>query len=172
MRYYATMQNDIIVSKGINYTDVVAENEITLTEEQYDTIPIPCKIDGDTFVPCDFPEVESVDLPPVTFAQISTGSYVGNMDSRKGITLNFDFVPRLIFITGESAKGSKSYATLINPLSVGHSRDINCDSQGYASLDNHTFMIEWNEKSVRFYTPGSYSNAMNYNWTYNYIAIG
>ncbi len=57
MRYVATITTEgVIVSKGINYTDFVDKNEIELTEEEYASIPIPCKKENGVFVPCDFPE--------------------------------------------------------------------------------------------------------------------
>ena len=56
MRYVGTLKGDVIVAKGINYTDYVDKNEIGLTEFQYNTIPIPCKLVNGEFVPCDYPE--------------------------------------------------------------------------------------------------------------------
>lgn len=59
MRYTGTVQKGVIVAKGINYTDYIGENEIELTEEEYNTIPIPCrKVDGE-FIPCELPKCEA-----------------------------------------------------------------------------------------------------------------
>lgn len=56
MRYVGIVLDGVIVSKGVNYTDYIDEKEIELTEEQYNSITIPCQqIDGE-FVPCDFPK--------------------------------------------------------------------------------------------------------------------
>ncbi len=62
-KFTATIQNNVIVAKGINYTDYVDEREIELTEEQYNTIPIPCKLVDGEFVPCDFPEYSISQTP-------------------------------------------------------------------------------------------------------------
>ena len=63
-KFTATIQNNVIVAKGINYTDYVDEREIELTEEQYNTIPIPCKLVDGEFVPCESPKVEVVNIAP------------------------------------------------------------------------------------------------------------
>ena len=76
MRYIASVTNEgIIVSKGINYTEYVDEKEIELTEEQYNSIPIPCKLVDGEFVECDFPtpsvtEVEEVIPEPTETEQL------------------------------------------------------------------------------------------------------
>lgn len=57
MRYVGSLLDGIIVSKGINYTDYVDNKEIELTEEQYNSIPIPCKLVNGEFVPCEYPKV-------------------------------------------------------------------------------------------------------------------
>ncbi len=57
MKYTATKYKDVLISKGINYTDYVDPNEIELTEEQYNTIPIPCQLVDGKFAPCEFPEM-------------------------------------------------------------------------------------------------------------------
>ncbi len=58
IKYTGTIIDNVIMAKGIAYTGFVGNNEIELTKEQYDTIPIPCKlVDGD-FVPCDLPTVD------------------------------------------------------------------------------------------------------------------
>ena len=58
MRYVGTLKDDVIVAKGINYTDFKDEREIELTEEQYNSIPIPCKLVDGEFVECDYPKEE------------------------------------------------------------------------------------------------------------------
>lgn len=60
MRYVASLYEDVIVCKGINYTDHIDKNEIELTEEQFNTIPIPCKLIDGEFIPSDFPKVDIV----------------------------------------------------------------------------------------------------------------
>ena len=62
MRYTATIKDNIIIAKGINHTDYVDEREIELTEEQYDSVPIPCKLIDGKFIPCEFPQSECVDI--------------------------------------------------------------------------------------------------------------
>ena len=69
MRYVGTLKGDVIVAKGINYTDYRDKHEIELTEEQYETIPIPCVIIDGEFIPCDFPESEVEDVPTEPTAQ-------------------------------------------------------------------------------------------------------
>ena len=63
MRYVATTYKNVIVSKGINHTDYVDKNEIELTEAQYNSIPIPCKLVDGEFVSCEMPEIEPTDTP-------------------------------------------------------------------------------------------------------------
>lgn len=74
MRYVGTVKDDVIVAKGINYTDYVDPNEIELTEEQYNTIPIPCKLIDNEFVECEFPkyddEVEIIEEPITDMEQL------------------------------------------------------------------------------------------------------
>ena len=177
-KYVGTIYEGIIVAKGINYTGFIAENEIELDENQYNTIPIPCKLVDGEFVPCDAPQIEVSKTPPVSIAQISTGSYVGNGDKYKGITLNFDFVPRVIFITVKDKSITPAYATLINPLKFGHSKEISPSSSSDAVSYEYAFWVTWNEKSVHFYSDLDQDSvaprhAMNVdNKTYEYIAIG
>ena len=66
MRYTATIENGIYTSKSINYTDFIDDREIELTKEQYDTIPIPCKMINGKFVPCEFPKVINEDMTTKT----------------------------------------------------------------------------------------------------------
>ena len=69
MKYTGTLSNDVIVAKGINYTEYVDEREIELTEEQYSTIQIPCKLVNGEFIPCEYPKSEVVETPleePIT----------------------------------------------------------------------------------------------------------
>ena len=64
MRYVGILLDGVIVSKGIDYTDYVDEREIELTEEQYNSIPLPCKLVDGEFVPCDSPEVTRPEAEP------------------------------------------------------------------------------------------------------------
>jgi len=80
MKYVATLENDIITSKGINYTDFVDEREIELTEEQYNTIPIPCKLINGEFIPCDFPESNITTGKADTPTTPSDGDYATTED--------------------------------------------------------------------------------------------
>lgn len=66
MRYVATVENGICTSKGINYTGFVDDREMELTEEQYNTIHIPCKLVDGEFIPCEFPKVKNEDTPTET----------------------------------------------------------------------------------------------------------
>ena len=63
MIYVGTLENDVIVAKGINYTDYIDEREIEFTEEQYNAIPIPCKLVDGEFVSCDYPKFNVVETP-------------------------------------------------------------------------------------------------------------
>lgn len=180
MKYTATVYKDVIISKGISYIDCVAENEIALTKKQYETIPIPCKLIDGQFVPCDYPKIDAPEekVPPVSIAQISTGSYVGNGDRYGGITLTFDFIPRVIFITGKQGNGIPMFATLINPSECGLSAKISNDYDNDYVTSGNSFKIIWTGKTVKFYSEyqsesaGS-TNAMNAkNMRYEYIAIG
>lgn len=68
MKYVGTIKDGVIVAKGINYTEYEDPNEIELTEEQYNTIPIPCKLVNGEFIPCEYPRSEVVEIPeePIT----------------------------------------------------------------------------------------------------------
>ena len=59
MRYTGTIYKGVIISKGINHTDFIDENEIELTKEQYFSIKTPCKFADRKFIPCEFPETET-----------------------------------------------------------------------------------------------------------------
>lgn len=75
MLYVGILTENVIVSKAINYEDIVHSNEIELTEEQYNTIPIPCKLVSGEFVPCDFPEVDSeIIKKPLPITEGGTGA--------------------------------------------------------------------------------------------------
>lgn len=63
MRYVGTIRDNVIVAKGINYTDFIDERELELTEEQYNAIPIPCKLVDGEFVPCEFPKYDGNETP-------------------------------------------------------------------------------------------------------------
>ena len=70
MRFVGSIYKDVIVSKGINYTDYIDKNEIELTEEQYNSIPIPCKLVNGEFISCDFPETEYIPIQTDTDASV------------------------------------------------------------------------------------------------------
>ena len=74
MRYVTTVENGICTSKGINYTGFIDGREIELTEEQYNTIPIPCKLINGKFVPCEFPQIKNEDttteIEPTSIEQL------------------------------------------------------------------------------------------------------
>lgn len=77
MKYVGTVFKEVIVAKGINYTDIINENEIELTEAQYNNIPIPCKLVDGEFIACDFPYIAESIEGYCGNAKIATGSYVG-----------------------------------------------------------------------------------------------
>ena len=61
IRYTGILQNNVIVAKGKSYTDYVDKREIELTEEQYNTLPIPCKLVNGEFIPCEYPKSEIIE---------------------------------------------------------------------------------------------------------------
>lgn len=63
MRYVATVNDGVIVAKGINYTDFVDPNEIELTETEYNEIQPPCKLVEGEYVPCEYPKYEGEETP-------------------------------------------------------------------------------------------------------------
>ena len=65
MKHIGILNNGVIVATAINHTDYIGENELELTEEQYSTIPIPCKLVGVEFIPCKFPVYEVEETPEV-----------------------------------------------------------------------------------------------------------
>lgn len=72
MKYIGILNDNVIVAKGISYTDYVDNTEIELTKEQYNSIPVPCKLVNGEFVPCDFPEVETPTTEPEPTPQDDT----------------------------------------------------------------------------------------------------
>lgn len=60
MKFVGVLYDDVIIAKSINHVDFVASNEIELTEEQYNTIPIPCKLVGGEFVECECPPTDAM----------------------------------------------------------------------------------------------------------------
>ena len=115
MKYVGTLLMDIIVNKAINYTDYVAENEIELTEEQYNTIPIPCQCINGEFIECDFPviEVEEEEIKIPVAPQIELVSYVGTglYGEENPCSLTFDFVPTVLKMLGfKNTLDSSSFA--------------------------------------------------------------
>jgi hypothetical protein len=64
--YVGVLYKDVIIAKGKNYTDHIGEKEVELTEEQYEAIPIPCKLIDGEFVPSEFPEGERHEVEPTT----------------------------------------------------------------------------------------------------------
>ena len=61
MKYVGVLYDNIIISKAKNYDDKIHESEIELTEGQYNTIPIPCKLVDGEFVPCEYPKINMDD---------------------------------------------------------------------------------------------------------------
>lgn len=92
MRYTGTVQKGVIAAKGINYTDFIGENEIELTEEEYNTIPIPCrKVDGE-FIPCELPECnESAPAIPLSHDLSSYFEFIRWGQSKNQEILNCAF---------------------------------------------------------------------------------
>lgn len=64
MRYVGIKNKDVIIAKAKLYTDFVDKRQIELTEEQYNTIPLPCKLVNGKFVPCEYPKVTVPEIKP------------------------------------------------------------------------------------------------------------
>ena len=62
MKYIGMLNDGVIVAKAKNHDDKVYKNEIELTEKQYNSIPIPCKLVNGEFVRCEFPKSEIEDV--------------------------------------------------------------------------------------------------------------
>lgn len=63
MKYIGVLNDDVIVAKGINYTDYIDENEIELTEIEYNNLQPPCKLVAGEYIPCEFPTYEGENTP-------------------------------------------------------------------------------------------------------------
>lgn len=102
MRFVATVQNNIITSKGINYTDYIDKNEIELTEEQYNNIPIPCRLVDGEFIPCNFPEVDIGEENPCVITQTQLVTYVGTGKSGADnpCSITCSFAPKIVQMIG------------------------------------------------------------------------
>lgn len=127
MKYVATVQSNIIVAKGINYTDYVAKNEIELTKEQYDTIPIPCRLVDGEFIPCDYPEVEiaETNLTEVTRFELYSYTGTGTSGEANPCILTFSFEPKMVAMLPNIGGG-------VSPI-------INCDLLTTEYKENMSF---------------------------------
>lgn len=186
MKYVATVQDNIIVAKGINYTDYVAENEIELTEEEFNTIPIPCrKVDGE-FIPCDFPEVEIVEeeTDHVYPTQIELVSYTGTDTAGEAnpCSVTFSFAPKIaVMICGycstPSVSGNSSYMRAINCdyLTTEYKERMSFydDSQQYSP--KHYAKKSEDGKTIYWYVADDTGVSRQYNSSttvYTLLAIG
>lgn len=58
MNHYLFSINGVFVTKGKRIREVLFENEIRITEEEYDTIELPCKLVDGKYVECEAPVEE------------------------------------------------------------------------------------------------------------------
>lgn len=122
MKYVGVIYDEVIIAKAIIYVDVIADNQVELTEEQYNTIVTPCKLIDGTFVPWDFPDMGE----PKVFegGQIELVSYVGTGKSGASYPCSVTFnniVPKMIVLMGEYYSSGGSFPALITQSLVNDS---------------------------------------------------
>ena len=173
MKYVGTIYADVIIAKGKNYTDIVDENEIELTEEQYNTIPIPCRLVEGEFVKCDYPaeQAEIIHDPlgiqdggtGATTAEealknlgacrIITGSYAGTCTSSTlaPVDIHFDEFPLLMLVQcGEGfaivREGLGTFITTYNGTVISNT------TVSYYTAADGSATVRWTLSSVSMRT--------------------
>lgn len=59
MRYFGLIYDDIIINKGLkSKLFTLSDNEIELTEQQFNEIKCPCKLVDSQFISCEIPIIE------------------------------------------------------------------------------------------------------------------
>lgn len=62
--YYLYIENDIVLSKKLRSREISFENEVQITENIYNEITIPSKLEGDEYIPCDWDEYQENRIMP------------------------------------------------------------------------------------------------------------
>ena len=96
--------------------------------------------------------------------RFSTGSYVGTggFGQANARSLQFDFVPFLVFISSDNAHSSIGQSFLIRPFTQAEGQDGN------------KLLVTWTAHGVSWYTEKTISTAQNNrkDCTYQYFALG
>ena len=96
--------------------------------------------------------------------RIATGSYVGagGYGESNAVSLSFDFVPMLIYISSDTAYYQPGNSFLIRPLTKAHGQNGN------------VMTLTWAERGVTWYTTETTSVSQNNKsgQTYYYFALG
>ena len=96
--------------------------------------------------------------------RFSTGSYVGTggYGQANARSLQFDFVPFLVFISSDNAHSSIGQSFLIRPFTQAEGQDGN------------KLLVTWTAHGVSWYTEKTISTAQNNrkDCTYQYFALG
>ena len=96
--------------------------------------------------------------------RFSTGSYVGTggYGQANARSLQFDFVPFLVFISSDNAHSSIGQSFLIRPFTQAEGQDGN------------KLLVTWTAHGVSWYTEKTISTAQNNrkDCTYRYFALG
>ena len=71
MKYIGVLKDNIIVNSLIRYENVeIYDNEIELSEEQYNSIIVPCKLIKGEFISCEYPPDEIIPSQPIMPTEI------------------------------------------------------------------------------------------------------
>ena len=108
--------------------------------------------------------------------KVATGSYVGT-GAGETLTLTFDFTPRVVFVSSESASNNNSCCTMINNCekAIVNGHLTPSGSAGSNNMISSLLNVTWGEKNVTW--ENSYGRLDLYNLnhsgcTYKYVAMG
>lgn len=108
--------------------------------------------------------------------KVATGSYVGT-GAGTTLTLTFDFTPRVVFVSSESASNNHSCCTMINNCekAIVNGHLTPSGSGGSNNMISSLLNVTWGENNVTW--ENSYGRLDLYNLnhkdcTYKYVAIG
>ena len=150
MKYAAILYDDVIVAKAKNYNDCINDNEIELTEQQYNTISIPCQLIEGVFVPCDFPEINGGGYTDSGVVSTEVITYVGTGKSGKNYpcSVTLAVAPKALIILSRYSPEKTSGAAIISSYteslinSGSYSNTIIlCDTLSTEYLSGHGFSI-------------------------------
>lgn len=192
MKYVGVIYDEVIIAKAKIYVDVIADNQIELTEEQYNSIVTPCKLIDGTFVSWDFPDMGQ----PNVFegGQIELVSYVGTgkagASNPCSVTFN-NIVPRvLVMLAAYEPEAYMSHNTtrsfvnaceggviiLCDKLTTEYDQYMGFDIMASGSMSNKACAKKSEDgKTISWYIGDTTQDNVQANiagWTYYILGIG